>query len=115
MIRYINLLQAEKSYIKSKFEGKDNLVNVEARLNIHINKTVDIMKCCYSINYYKESDKEVNQEKTTNEYPQYSKKETQSHIIQYRKIVTIRVDFIVKLFITLKEKQSDRIMNIEVR
>ena len=60
MIRYINILQAEKSYIKSKFEGKDNLVDVEVRLNIHINKTVDIMKYCYGVNYYKESDKEVN-------------------------------------------------------
>ena len=76
MIRYINILQAEKSYIKSKFEGKDNLVDVEARLNIHINKTVDIMKYYYGINYYKESDKEVNQGKTTNECPQYSEKET---------------------------------------
>ena len=104
MIRCVDVLQEEISYIKEKFKANTELIDMEVIINLYINKTVAVIKCYYGVNYYGEKYKKINQSKTTNEYPRCSKIETQSYVVQYQKIITMRVNFIVKLFIILKEK-----------
>jgi len=60
MIRSINAIDKEQQYLKSKFEGKEDLIDVEGRFNLHINKISLIIKYCCSFNHYKERDYQIN-------------------------------------------------------
>ena len=54
------------SCIREKFKGNSELIDIEARINLYINKIVAVMKYHYRVNYYSERDKEINQGKITN-------------------------------------------------
>ena len=61
MIYIINTIIEEKRYFTEKFLGKENLIDIRVRENIlELNKTASKMKYYYSINHYKERDREIN-------------------------------------------------------
>ena len=60
MIRSIGAIDKEQKYLKKKFDRKEDLINIKARMNLYINKTPSMMKCSYGLNYYGTRDYKIN-------------------------------------------------------
>ena len=65
--------------------------------------TVLAMKCYYGYNPYGVRDKLINAGTTNSECPRYSEEETWEHVVQCRKTVSMRAEFILDLHADLKK------------
>ena len=61
MIRCVDAIDKEQQYLKSKFEGREDLIDIEARLNLYTNKRLLIIKYCCGFNYCSKRDYQINQ------------------------------------------------------
>ena len=68
--------------MKEKLLGKDDLIDIRARIDIlGLKKTVAAIKCYYRMNYFRERDRAINKFKTRTKCLRYSEKEVWEHII----------------------------------
>ena len=87
----------------------NELIDMEARVCFKAGVTAGMLKCCYGVNQYGNRDKQINPNKTE-EYPRYSREETQSYIVQYNaNLLEVKVDFIIKLYTKLIKVKIDTI------
>ena len=90
--------------MREKFLGKDDLVDLRARIDIlGLKKIVVVMKCYYRMNYFGERDRVINKQKTRTEFSRYSEKETWEYMIQCKKIMHLRIKFILEIYKQLKK------------
>ena len=60
MIKSVGAIDKEQKYLKKKFDRKEDLINIKARINLYLNKTLLMMKCSYDLNYYGTKDCKIN-------------------------------------------------------
>jgi len=116
MIRIIVVIEEENRYLRETFPDKYEVIDIHARENIRgIRKIAAAFKCYYGINQYGERDRKINKDAKLLECPCCSKVETWEHIVQYSKMIHLRIEFIVKMYKELKANQLEDILNEEVR
>ena len=105
MIRMINAIREKEQYFREKFLNNYNMIDMQARENIaEIRKLVLAYKCYYRLNHYSKKDREMNNNAKSEECIHYSQVKIWEHVVQYSKIMHIRIEFIVKMYKELKAK-----------
>ena len=96
LIRTIDAEEEENECVASKFKELKHLVDVKARRHLtKIPMTASALKCYYGCNQYGVREKLIKAGTTNSECPRCSDEETWEHVVQCRKTVIMRVEFIL--------------------
>ena len=89
--------------MNNDFKDKAHLIDKNVRMNIKkIQLSASTMKFYYGCNHYGERKKIINPGNSTDECPMCSETKTWDHVVQCRKIVSVRAEFMLEFHEDLK-------------
>ena len=116
LIRTIDTEEEENEYVACKLKELKHLVDVKARQNLtKMQMTESALKCYYGCNPYGVRHKLINAGTTNSECPRCSEEETWEHVVQCKKTVSMRAEFILNLHADLKKVQIEDVPDYELR